>query len=122
MTAPLPTVHSPITPKLVEGLYFEAMTLADAARDYFDREGAGEREGLDAVSRVAFSCESLKITTRLMHALDAAGVDAPVALGGVVPEGDRPALRSAGVAAIFDASSTTADVVHAVVRLIDARS
>lgn len=67
MTAALPTVHSPITPKLVEGLYFEAMTLADAARDYFDREGNDERAGLDAVSRVSFSCESLKVTTRLMH-------------------------------------------------------
>ena len=67
MTAPLPTVHRPITPKLVEGLYFEAMTLADAARAYFDREGQDERAGLDAVTRVAFSCESLKVTTRLMH-------------------------------------------------------
>lgn len=60
-------VHTPITPKLVEGLYFEAMTLADEARAYFDREGADERAGLDPVSRVAFSCESLKVTTRLMH-------------------------------------------------------
>ena len=67
MTASLPTVHSPITPKLVEGLYFEAMTLADSARAYFDREGHDERAHLDAVSRVAFSCESLKVTTRLMH-------------------------------------------------------
>lgn len=60
-------VHTPITPKLVEGLYIEAMTLADAARAYFDEEGASERVGLDPVSRVAFSCESLKVTTRLMH-------------------------------------------------------
>lgn len=67
MTDVVPTVHSPITPKLVEGLYFEAMTLADAARAYFDREGHDERAGLDAVTRVAFSCESLKVTTRLMH-------------------------------------------------------
>ena len=67
MLNPLPTVHSPITPKLVEGLYFEAMTLADSARAYFDREGAEERADLDPITRVAFSCESLKVTTRLMH-------------------------------------------------------
>jgi regulator of CtrA degradation len=60
-------VHAPLTPKLVEGLYIEAMTLAHEARAYFDREGADERAGLDPVARVAFSCESLKVTTRLMH-------------------------------------------------------
>ena len=64
MTLP---AHTPITPKLVESLYLEAMTLADEARSYFDREGATDRGKLDPVARVAFSCESLKVTTRLMH-------------------------------------------------------
>ncbi len=59
--------HTPITPMLVESLYLEAMTLADEARSYFDREGAADRGKLDPVARVAFSCESLKVTTRLMH-------------------------------------------------------
>lgn len=59
--------HTPITPKLVESLYLEAMTLADEARGYFDRDGAADRARLDPVTRVAFSCESLKVTTRLMH-------------------------------------------------------
>lgn len=62
-----PVAHTPITPKLVETLYLEAMTLADEARSYFDREGADDRGRLDPVTRVAFSCESLKVTTRLMH-------------------------------------------------------
>jgi regulator of CtrA degradation len=62
-----PVAHTPITPKLVESLYLEAMSLADEARRYFDREGMGERATLDPVARVAFSCESLKVTTRLMH-------------------------------------------------------
>ena len=62
-----PVAHSPITPKLVDSLYLEAMTLADEARAYFDREGAGDRSKLDPVARVAFACESLKVTTRLMH-------------------------------------------------------
>lgn len=59
--------HTPITPKLVEGLYTEAMVLADEARSYFDQEGQSDREALDPLTRVAFSCESLKVTTRLMH-------------------------------------------------------
>ena len=59
--------HTPITPMLVESLYLEAMALADEARGYFDREGATDRGKLEPVARVAFSCEALKVTTRLMH-------------------------------------------------------
>ncbi|MEZ0241871.1 MAG: DUF1465 family protein [Sphingomonas sp.] len=53
--------------KLSDSLYVEAMLLADEARAYFDEIGRDERDGLEAMSRVAFSCESLKVTTRLMH-------------------------------------------------------
>jgi regulator of CtrA degradation len=56
-----------LTPRLVGSLYTEAMVLADEARSYFDRLGREERDGLDPVLRVGFSCESLKVTTRLMH-------------------------------------------------------
>ena len=53
--------------KLIDSLYVEAMVLADEARTYFDELGREERETLEALMRVAFSCESLKVTTRLMH-------------------------------------------------------
>jgi regulator of CtrA degradation len=53
--------------KLVDSLYVEAMLLADEARAYFDEIGRNERDALEALNRVAFSCESLKVTTRLMH-------------------------------------------------------
>jgi regulator of CtrA degradation len=53
--------------KLIDSLYVEAMVLADEARTYFDELGREERDTLDALTRVAFSCESLKVTTRLMH-------------------------------------------------------
>ena len=56
-----------LTPRLVDSLYTEAMLLADEARAYFDRHGREERESLDTLLRVGFSCESLKVTTRLMH-------------------------------------------------------
>ena len=58
-----------LTPKLIDGLYVEAMVLADEARAYFDRHGREDRESLDPLIRVGFSCESLKVTTRLMHVI-----------------------------------------------------
>ena len=58
-----------ITPKLIDSLYVEAMLLADEARGYFDRHGRDDRMLLDPIVRVGFSCESLKITTRLMHVI-----------------------------------------------------
>ncbi len=55
--------------RLVDALYVEAMVLADEARSYFDEAGRGEREALDPRTRVGFSCESMKVTTRLMHVI-----------------------------------------------------
>ncbi|MEA3036196.1 MAG: regulator of CtrA degradation [Sphingomonadales bacterium] len=61
--------QTPLTPKLVGALYTEAMLLADEARAYFDRHGRGDRDSLEPIVRVGFSCESLKVTTRLMHVI-----------------------------------------------------
>jgi len=60
---------SRLTSKLVDSLYVEAMVLADEARAYFDLNGRDERLSLDPIVRVGFSCESLKVTTRLMHVI-----------------------------------------------------
>ena len=57
----------PLTARLIDSLYVEAMVLADEARGYFDQHGRAEREALPPLQRVGFSCESLKVTTRLMH-------------------------------------------------------
>ncbi len=61
--------RSALTPRLVDALYIEAMVLADEARSYFDSQARDDRLVLDPVDRVAFSCESLKVTTRLMHVI-----------------------------------------------------
>jgi regulator of CtrA degradation len=61
--------RSRLTPKLIDSLYVEAMVLADEARTYFDQHGRDERLSLDPIVRVGFSCESLKVTTRLMHVI-----------------------------------------------------
>lgn len=53
----------------MDRLYTEAMVLADEARSYFDEGGRAERDALAPLARVTFSCESLKVTTRLMHVI-----------------------------------------------------
>ena len=60
-----PQAH--ITPRLIDTLYTEAMLLADEARAYFDQAGRDERQSLEPAVRVGFACESLKVTTRIMH-------------------------------------------------------
>jgi regulator of CtrA degradation len=60
---------APLTAKLVDSLYVEAMVLADEARSYFDGFGRNTRDGLEPLQRVGFSCESLRVTTRLMHSV-----------------------------------------------------
>lgn len=56
-----------ITSRLIDSLYTEAMLLADEARSYFDDMGRNDRSTLDPFARVGFACESLKVTTRIMH-------------------------------------------------------
>jgi len=64
-TEPAPQVR--ITSRLIDSLYTEAMLLADEARSYFDESGRDERSLLTPFARVGFACESLKVTTRIMH-------------------------------------------------------
>ena len=63
--APAPQVR--ITSRLIDSLYTEAMLLADEARSYFDDAGRDDRASLEPFARVGFACESLKVTTRIMH-------------------------------------------------------
>ena len=62
-----PRLETRITPRLVDAFYTEAMVLADEARSYFDEAGRNARDELDPFVRVGFACESLKVTTRIMH-------------------------------------------------------
>src|SRR6476659_6618877 len=63
----LPRPQARITSRLIDSLYTEAMLLADEARHYFDEAGRDERSTLEPFARVGFACESLKVTTRIMH-------------------------------------------------------
>lgn len=63
----MPGPQARITSRLIDSLYTEAMLLADEARSYFDDAGRDERATLEPFARVGFACESLKVTTRIMH-------------------------------------------------------
>ena len=66
---PMQEARLPLNAKLIASLYTEAMLLADEARSYFDSNGRSDRDSLAPIDRVGFSCESLKVTTRLMHVI-----------------------------------------------------
>jgi len=93
---------SQLTPKLIDGLYVEAMVLADEARSYFDAGGRDDRLSLDPLDRVGFSCESLKVTTRLMHVIAWLLTQRAVAAGELSREAAGASDRRLGPAAETD--------------------
>lgn len=59
-----------ITPAIVEALYRDALVLAEEARDAFDERGMSKPlTQAESEMRVALSCEALRTTTRMMHAI-----------------------------------------------------
>ncbi|RME99799.1 MAG: DUF1465 family protein, partial [Alphaproteobacteria bacterium] len=56
-------------PVLVDRLYKEAINLADEARTYFAVHSKVDRKRLNPMERVMYTCESLRISTRLMHVI-----------------------------------------------------
>ncbi len=58
-----------LTRKVLDALYTEAMLLADEARSYFESGRFTEESDPGNLLAVSFSCESLKVTTRLMHCI-----------------------------------------------------
>ena len=93
-----------LAPKLIDSLYVEAMLLADEARAYFDRHGREDRDGLDPLVRVGFSCESLKVTTRLMHVIAWLLTQRAVRAGEISMENSRSRSRRLGEAPESDAA------------------
>ncbi len=98
------TIHR----KLVDSLYVEAMLLADEARAYFDVVGRAERDSLEALSRVTFSCESLKVTTRLMHIIAWLLTQRAVEAGELTPGDALSPSRRLGDAPETDAATVEA--------------
>lgn len=108
-----PGSESRIHRRLIDSLYTEAMLLADEARAYFDEDGRAEREALDPLIRVGFSCESLKVTTRLMHVIAWLLTQRAVDAGELKPREALDAARRLGHAPQFDADLVAALPVRA---------
>ena len=59
-----------MNPRIIEGLYCEALVLSDEVRGAFDLSGRLNLvTEIEDMARVALSCEALRTTTRMMHAV-----------------------------------------------------
>lgn len=59
-----------INPRIIEGLYCEALVLSDEVRATFALPDRSENADVgESDQRVALSCEALRTTTRMMHAV-----------------------------------------------------
>lgn len=64
------TEPATINPRIIEGLYSEALVLADEVRAAFMLSGRIETAGREEdLARIALSCEALRTTTRMMHGI-----------------------------------------------------
>jgi (2R)-ethylmalonyl-CoA mutase len=74
------------------------------------------QEGVHVIGLSILSGSHRELIPAVVEALREAGVDAPVVVGGIIPEADAPFLREAGVAAVytpkdFDLNRIIRDVV-----------
>ncbi|HEY6318790.1 MAG TPA: protein meaA [Acidimicrobiia bacterium] len=76
---------------IYQGIRLTPAQIAAAARD----------EDVDVVGLSILSGSHRELVPETVRLLREDGVDAPVVVGGIIPEADQPALRAAGVAAIY---------------------
>ena len=86
------------------GLRQTTDTIVAAARD----------EDADAVGLSMHNAGHLTLAPRMLRALDDAGLDIPLVIGGIVPEQDVETLRELGVAAILGPGASTETVVETI--------
>jgi (2R)-ethylmalonyl-CoA mutase len=76
---------------IYQGIRLTPEQIAAAARD----------EDVDIVGLSVLSGSHRELVPQTVRLLRAAGVDAPVVVGGIIPEADQPALLAAGVARVY---------------------
>ncbi len=74
-----------------QGIRLTPEQVAAAARD----------EDVDVIGLSILSGSHLELVPEVLRRLEEAGVDAPVVVGGIIPEDDRPALLDLGVTAVY---------------------
>ena len=74
-----------------QGIRLTPAQIAAAARD----------EDVDVVGISILSGSHLELVPEVVRLLRDAGVTAPVIVGGIIPDGDRPKLKELGVAAVY---------------------
>ena len=74
-----------------QGIRLTPQQIADAARD----------EDVDVIGLSILSGGHLELVPEVIRLLRAAGVDAPVIVGGIIPEEDAVKLREGGVTAVY---------------------
>jgi methylmalonyl-CoA mutase, C-terminal domain len=108
------------------GLKVVAMALRDAGAEVIylglrvpvaDIVAAAVAEDADVIGISVLSGAHLPIAGQLLTAMRAAGVEAPLAVGGTIPPRDAAALRRLGVAGVFAVGTPLPGVVEGVLRL-----
>ncbi|MGI8793496.1 MAG: protein meaA [Acidimicrobiales bacterium] len=74
-----------------QGIRLTPEQIANAARD----------EDVDVIGISILSGSHMELVPEILRLLSDAGVDAPVIVGGIIPEEDRPKLTELGVAAVY---------------------
>jgi methylmalonyl-CoA mutase, C-terminal domain len=93
------------------GLFQTPETVAAAAVD----------EDVDVVGLSMLSGAHLTLAPLVVDALRAAGSDAPVVVGGIVPAPDVERLKAAGIAAVFGPGAGSAEIVAEIRALVPAQ-
>ena len=71
---------------------------------------AVEQEDADAVGISMHNAGHLTLAPRMVQALEDAGLDVPVVVGGIVPDSDLEAMAEAGVAGVLGPGASAEDV------------
>lgn len=77
-----------------------------------------EQEDADAVGLSMHNAGHLTLGPAMLAALDAAGIDVPLIIGGIVPDADLRVLEEAGVAAVLGPGASAEEVVDTVRRVV----
>lgn len=75
---------------------------------------AALQEDADAVGLSLHNASHMTLAPRMVDALQDAGLDIPVIVGGIIPEQDVQPLLDSGVAAILGPGASAAEVAEAV--------